>query len=365
MVGEESPKKLDFVDALRGIAVLLVIGIHTLLYTNNYLEIFPPKMIEIFTMGNRGVQLFYMMSAFTLFYSYKFRKEEKNKNLNFFIRRFFRIAPMFYVAILIYPVILDYLVLNRGIDIMGIFLSATFLNAFVYKYLNGITPGGWSIQVEMLFYCFIPLLANRINNLNNAIRFFLSSLLFSILLPNIISRTIGSQYTDVLFHSLLLQMPYFALGIILYFIYFESKKLKILKPDIVIIILILLISLSIYIFKYLDLNLVNVLAILMIVIYCMFYPAKLFNNVITRYIGRVSYSIYLLHFLVLFVIQKINLFPTVDSLILNILIFVLRYIIATVISVLLSTITINTIEKPGQNIGKKIISNLNKDLKLK
>jgi peptidoglycan/LPS O-acetylase OafA/YrhL len=87
-------KKLDYIDAVRGVAVLLVILVHTLTFLDR------GGLNSIFRIGveqgRMGVQLFYMASAFTLFYSLAYRsKEESFSSVKFFIRRFFRIAPMF------------------------------------------------------------------------------------------------------------------------------------------------------------------------------------------------------------------------------------------------------------------------------
>ena len=81
-----------FVDALRGYAILLVILVHTSLLVKGL----PGWLYSIAANGARGVQLFYIVSAFTLFYSLKYNhKSETNKVLNFYLRRFFRVLPGF------------------------------------------------------------------------------------------------------------------------------------------------------------------------------------------------------------------------------------------------------------------------------
>ena len=74
-------KKLDYVDALRGIAILGVIMVHTSQYGHYNV----PKIIaNIIDQGARGVQLFYLASAFTLFLSFKNRlSREKSPIRNF------------------------------------------------------------------------------------------------------------------------------------------------------------------------------------------------------------------------------------------------------------------------------------------
>lgn len=93
-------KKLDYIDALRGLAILGVIMVHTNQYGRS---IGPNIFAKITAMGERGVQLFYLASAFTLFLSFKNRSRKEIFPIrNFFIRRFFRIAPMYYMGIFYY-----------------------------------------------------------------------------------------------------------------------------------------------------------------------------------------------------------------------------------------------------------------------
>ena len=89
-------KPLKYIDAVRGYAILGVIMIHVLTVVqpeNIYLQLLANK-------GKYGVQLFFIASAFTLFLSQERRREVEKKN--FFIRRFFRIAPMYYIGIVLY-----------------------------------------------------------------------------------------------------------------------------------------------------------------------------------------------------------------------------------------------------------------------
>ena len=92
-------KKYAFIDALRGMAILGVILVHSsqLVAPTN------ATLLWVMREGARGVQLFFVASALTLCMSWMTRNShEKFPIRNFYIRRFFRIAPMFYIAILIY-----------------------------------------------------------------------------------------------------------------------------------------------------------------------------------------------------------------------------------------------------------------------
>jgi len=90
--------KLKYIDVLRGIAVLGVLMVHCSYFGSNF--VFPKVIKSFFENGAMGVQLFFFTSAFTLFLSMNNRIDnEKLPYINFFIRRFFRIAPIYYLGI--------------------------------------------------------------------------------------------------------------------------------------------------------------------------------------------------------------------------------------------------------------------------
>jgi peptidoglycan/LPS O-acetylase OafA/YrhL len=140
-------KKYNYIDALRGIAVLGTLMVHCSIYEhgkNNYGDIFK----RITFSGSNGVQLFFLMSAFTLFMSYYQKKgKEKNTKLNFFIRRFFRIAPLFYVAIVMYLMINGlgpryWLGDQPSITPFNLISTITFSNFINPYWINSVVEGG-------------------------------------------------------------------------------------------------------------------------------------------------------------------------------------------------------------------------------
>src|SRR4051812_26086677 len=89
--------KLSYIDALRGIAVLFVISVHHGMVFRQL-----PLVQSISGFGQMGVQLFFVASAYTLCLSAS-RRAEPTKN--FYLRRFFRIAPLYYFAIVLYATV--------------------------------------------------------------------------------------------------------------------------------------------------------------------------------------------------------------------------------------------------------------------
>jgi len=87
-----------------------------------------------------------------------------------------------------------------------------------------------------------------------------------------------------------------------------------------------------------------------------FWPNVLLVNKITTLIGKLSFSIYLVHFIVIDMLPPI-LFK--NGIILNGNIgFILAYFLVLLISMGISFITYYLIEIPGINLGKKIIRKL-------
>jgi peptidoglycan/LPS O-acetylase OafA/YrhL len=231
----ETEIKYKFVDALRGLAVLLVVVAHNYLGFTNENGLYPSGFGAIVYQAVYGVQLFYIMSAFTLFLSLS----SKNQNYRtFLIRRFFRIAPLFYLAVLFYT--LQDLYRGNDIELARLVSVLTFTNGFVPEWINSVFHGSWSIAVEMLFYLTVPLFFSIIKDLNKAILFFITTILFAELTGELYEffaadaiRAGASDYVQFRYFYLPAQLPVFALGIILFFLT-RGGELK-LNPVVVLI----------------------------------------------------------------------------------------------------------------------------------
>lgn len=84
----------SYIDGWRGIAILLVIMVHTSQYcgNNGHGLFLLPFSERFFNSGARGVQLFFILSAFTLFNSsYRRFKIDASPRRDFYLRRAFRI----------------------------------------------------------------------------------------------------------------------------------------------------------------------------------------------------------------------------------------------------------------------------------
>lgn len=153
-VGEaiESPseERLDWIDELRGVAALSVLIGHCRILLEDSLG--DVKVLDVFP---RGVQLFYLLSGLILYRLYQNKVAGLRGYGTFLIRRFFRIAPLFYVVVFVCA----WLFASRIVDAPTNVIThlSLLLFGFIPAYLNGIIGVEWSVFVECWFYVLFPL----------------------------------------------------------------------------------------------------------------------------------------------------------------------------------------------------------------
>ena len=152
-----SSGRMDSLDSLRGLALVMVAAIHC---SQSYESTFGISNL-LAPYGSLGVQLFFIISGFTMLLTFGGQYSSRIVG-TFYIRRIARIAPLFWIAIF------GYLWIDgvgsrfwapNGIHWSEIIPTFIFLNGFIPQAINAIVPGGWSIAVEMQFYCIFPIFA--------------------------------------------------------------------------------------------------------------------------------------------------------------------------------------------------------------
>ncbi len=356
-------RKYDFVDALRGVAVLLVILSHT--------EV-PVALIPLNVIGQYGVQLFFVVSAFTLFLSMEAKySSDRHPLLYFSIRRVFRIAPAFYLAAIFY------LLVNgvgesrwapTGIHFWQIAATFLFMHGWHPEAINAVVPGGWSIAVEMTFYLFLPLCFVYITTIYRAV--FLSFALLAIgvvirqlLMPGLVAAypeyngVLAAYFLQLWFIS---QACVFPLGFVLYFLFRDFRRPRTIIKKVAVGLFIV----SSCLLGALTRNSNPALppfflySIVFVIIAYLFavQPFRLFVNPFLCHIGKVSFSVYLVHFWVIHFVE-VHILPALP-LANSYLRAVMMYGCTTLISVIIATITYRLIELPGEEIGRRLIKGI-------
>lgn len=358
-------KKLAYIDALRGLAILGVLMVHT----REYGHFNVPDMIgNVIGQGARGVQLFYLVSAFTLFLSFKNRKHhEKFPIRNFFLRRLFRIAPIYYIGICYY-LFQDglgpryWLGDETQITTSNIVSNFLFLHAFNPYWITSVVPGGWSIGVEMTFYAVLPLVLARVKNLNQAFSFFIFSILAKLILQIVFMRLqlisddrLWGEYLFLYFPS---QLPVFCLGVLLYFTLIEGEGLgNVSAKSVFFFSCLMLVQLGTGTHIIFSNHILFGIGFLLFAFALSVYPTRIIVNTIISYIGKISFSMYIVHFAVLHWLSRLTVIDCVGSGALN---FLLSYFIVSVLTIIIASLLYYTIELPTQELGKRIIIRLEK-----
>lgn len=346
----------NYIDALHGYAILGVIMVHTGLYVT-----LKPFSKELISEGQRGVMLFFILSSFTLFMSFSRRIEkEKNITLNYFIRRFFRIAPLYYCALLFYYFHdKAWIGISHSLNLNRVLSQIFFYSALSPSTINTIIPGSWTIGVQALFYLMLPYLFSKIKSLKQAIKFSALASFISIYLTLVINQP-NNYFFFFWFPN---QIVIFSFGIVLYYLLQESEKYKKLNHYSLIFIL-ELVALMIGVSQlqskiwFMD-HIVYGLILTGFSYFLAVYNKKPFVNKFVNYLGKVSYGCYLIHFAVLpysqnYAVKILNKVPILADK--QSIKFLLIYGITLFITMVLASLTYYFIELPGKKIGDKLIS---------
>jgi len=219
-------RRLEFLDALRGLAAVYVILYHMILLPNPHL--LAPRWIEKFAMsGGMGVTLFFIVSSFSLYYTMPLRLRDSNPTLSFYLHRFFRIAPLFYFLILA-TMVRDVFVFDAYHSVPEVLSSIFFIFNFLPTQQEGFVWAGWTIGVEMVFYAVFPLIYSRIRDTAQAIAFVFACLCawlaMQLALDYLIMPDAWKQ--SILQWSAFKHFPTFAVGILIFqiFMKFDVEK---------------------------------------------------------------------------------------------------------------------------------------------
>jgi peptidoglycan/LPS O-acetylase OafA/YrhL len=398
--------KFRFIDALRGLAILAVLLVHCALDISQVgLD---PMLRGLFRSGEYGVQLFFVVSAFTLFLSLERRRpDERHPTLNFFIRRLFRIAPLYWCAIVFYlfyriPGMEAWRGTQKHITKPQILATVTFLNGWNPRWLSSIVPGGWSVAVEMGFYLLVPFLFARLRSLKAAIAFTILSLIASVALHGWLRQhcpyrgprhgtavaverppAADAAAPDIgpapgqrvlspdqalwklfIYFWLPNQIPIFGLGFVLFFLF---RRIGAEKADakyrwygwlLLIGTAVLGAAIPYHEFRYLPPHFLWGVAFVLLALGLAFHETRLLVNPFTVWLGKISFSAYLVHSPILLGTEALgdrSAFIHHWAHVHGLAYLCLLFSSTLVATMLAATATYLLIEQPGQAVGRRVI----------
>ena len=153
--------RVDWIDALKGVAILMVVTVHV-----SQAIPMPEWAKLVGSFGAMGVQLFFLLSAYCLCMTWKGGEPFTAKvMLKWLLRKYRRLAPWYLAGVAIYAVIAW---IDHGEASLSVYSPANivancfFVNGFVSQAQNSIVPGGWSISCIALFAFAFPMI-RRLN----------------------------------------------------------------------------------------------------------------------------------------------------------------------------------------------------------
>lgn len=291
---------------------------------------FFPNLMQLFWEGFIGVGFFFMLSGFILSYNYKEKLLQSFAFKRFYLARFARVYPTHFLLMCI--------ALSLGYDgkslLYHIFLVQSWdSHQNIFFSLNA---PSWSISVEAFFYFCFPFLIL----LRKKVISLLLVVFIAILYINTSTLIENKHYW--LYINPAIRIAEFLLGILLYNIYSDLKKLQLSTGSE----LFAFLTLAIFLFFHKDIQLSYRYSIYywipMFVLLGVFSVSsglfsKILSNKILVYLGEASFSFYLIHYLI---IQQIKTGNSIRD-----------AILAFSISLVLSCLCFSFYEKP---MNKKI-----------
>lgn len=139
--------RLGEIDALRGIAALLVVLFHL---STRYDSIYGHTTAPLVSLpwGHYGVNLFFMISGFVIFMSL----DRTRTALDFVVSRLSRLFPTYWAAIIVTSLVISMLGLpDREVSLPDTIANFSMIhNLFGIPHVDGVY---WTLEIEMLFYC--------------------------------------------------------------------------------------------------------------------------------------------------------------------------------------------------------------------
>ena len=283
-----------------------------------------------------SVEVFFIISGFVL--APQIIKIIKSDTINtykiFLFRRWYRTVPLYILSLILTSIILDNIL---TLDLLKyLFFLQNFTKIWV---INDYFSIAWSLSVEEWFYIFFPLFLFfffKFQKLDNSrivyasFIFILIIFLIRVFLPN--EENWGSDIRRIVLYRL----DSIAFGFILFF--FKDKLRPTIKNHFLLAVIFLFFSF--FIFQTLKINAFEDIAFYKmsfhifiaiwgstIVLFCYLFDKKVKNQNIIKlniFLGKLSYSIYLFHLLIIYIISIFNI-----SLLLTMIIYlILQFIIS-------------------------------------
>lgn len=356
----EKPK-MTWIDSLKGIAICGIVMVHS-----DTLGL--PWLIEkIGDAGKCGVQLFFLLSSYLTFVSLEhyFNTTTSSRTISFhhlipwWAGKFIRLIPLYYLALFIYALFLGgssyWLGTQEHITAQNVLAHLFFLHGLFPHYADSIIGVEWYLGTLAIFYLLAPYLYKIINSLEKSAAFFLLSAFLCRILSHFIYRIFPEGKDSYIYSAyagtfnFFAQFPVLIAGIMLYFLFQGQLLEKITRPKLISYVLLVFASVMIagQAFGQNSLFLISSetlfgLWFFLIAISQKICPLVWTDNKLWGLLGKYSYPIYLFHFFILAIYDKMNI-PATGSALLD---WCIKYVTALLASLAVSVILTKGFDRP-------------------
>ncbi len=343
------------IDGLRFIAIITVVFLHTNTnFKRVYADSIPSDYLNswidtIFRTSGIGVDIFFTISGFILglpFARYYLQEAKKVSLKNYFIRRLTRLEPPYLISLLI--LFVGYVVVfnESWVAMLDNLIASIFYSHYlIYGEWNPINPVTWSLETEVQFYILAPVISFLVFVKNVNLRRFLipvTIVLLDVTVPYMTSSLAEYHLNKSIINYLHSFLVGFAF-VDLYLFGLEKIKKSYLFDILGCIAFVVIYSFHPDAVKYERLFFDMAVFTLFISVF----KGKVFNYIFTRefivVVGGMCYTIYLLHYPVLFVVMKYFSKLHITGFVPNI---IANFVVAIVALLAVSAVFFKLVEQP-------------------
>jgi peptidoglycan/LPS O-acetylase OafA/YrhL len=337
---------LGGLQGLRFIAATSIVFFHLTFFVN----VIPhTQWIMIFY---NAVRLFFALSAFVLMYQTAPTLGKKNWVQDYLVRRFLRIAPLFYLLLLIDVAIMRFHLGHTLPSLGTVALNLLFLFNLSPEHMPSLVMGGWTVGVEMIFYAVLPVIAMLIRRIESALVFLVLSAALGYFASSFTPSPDQWWTADWNFVA---NLRWFACGIVSYFIFMRLQKNKTSKRTTAALcgaVCILAIAAH-FVINDVQIKVLPIMAFMIAICTWQAYaPSYVLLNSIAQYWGERSYSIYLLHAPLL--LLMVPYYAALKSSGYQVVAILIGSCSSVAILFFIAAVTYRFIERPGMTLSRAL-----------
>lgn len=352
-------------DELRAIAALLVYFHHVELFKTR--EGFAPFLgttfYDAFTrkIGHNSVIAFFVLSGFLITYLLLKEKEVTGtiKIKDFYMRRIYRIWPLYFLVVFIGFVLMPllnstglfavqkyYTARINALDYGSLTLFMLFLSNFAVRYFKPVAGAAqsWSVSVEEQFYLIWPNIVKYIKSIKHLMVLIVILLIIKVWGVQFIVSRYG---TNLFLHGVeVVSIEYMFVGALAaIFLFWDKTKeitLKIMGNSYLFALTVIALGLELYFFKIPMLLAFTFAALILHV------SIKKIEIKFLKYFGKISFGIYMLHPLALYVV-----FPVAFNFKSNFSFSFVFFVLSFILTIILASLSYKYFEQPILKFKKK------------